>query len=343
MRTANYTLVLAAITITILLFCPTDALAECTPASSPGVRICSPTQNGTVVYGIPVIGAEDFAPFIDFNSTPAPGARIVKVKAYDNNRKFFEGADFQTGATIGDDTLLNGFHNLAINAWDSNGNVYQGRVSFWIVGDGFPFSCPLPSAPGINFCGPPADAVLSRRDIKVAASATGQSERASDVPNPIRLYVDNKEWTTQTSRTLYTEAATSSQGDHKFTIVAWDLNGNTYVSNRTLTSAYSYDWQRCSPHGDCLVPGIGISPRPGRNEYVGNSFTIQASVEGNPLPITAMRAYIGNTVVASSTGPTISMPVTNVPNGTQALTLQAWDTAGAVYRVRYSINVNVPH
>ena len=326
-----------------IFFYATQTLAECAPPTNPGVRICSPTQNGTVVYGIAVEGVLDVFPFIDFNSTPAAGAHIVKVKAYDNNRKFFEGEDFQSGATLSDgrtDTLLNGFHNLAINAWDSQGNVYQSRVSFWVVGDGFPFSCPLPTSPGINFCSPPSNSILSTR-IPVVASARGENNSA---PRAIRLYVDNKEqFTLHDVDSLTVPAQTNSQGNHSFVIVAWDNFGNTLVSRRTLKSTYTYDWQRCSPHGSPCLPGIGIRPQPARNEYVGNSFTIEATVEDNPRPITAMRAYIGNTVVASSNGPTIFMPVMNIPSGTQALTLQAWDTSGALYRVRYNINVNVPH
>ncbi len=326
-----------------LFLSATQTFADCAPPANPGVRICSPTQNGTVVYGIVVEGVLDVFPFIDFNSTPAAGAHIVKVKAYDNNRKFFEGEDLQSGATLNNeqtDTLLNGFHNLAINAWDSQGNLYQARVSFWVVGDGFPFSCSGPTPPGINFCSPPSNSILSTR-IPIVATASGQN---NSIPRAMRLYIDDKEqFTLDNTDRLTVPAKTDSQGNHSFVIVAWDIFGNTLVSGRTLKSSYTYDWQRCSPQGSPCLPGIGIQPQPARNEYVGNSFTIEASVEDNPLPITAMRAYIGNTVVASSNGPTILMPVENIPSGTQALTLQAWDTSGALYRVRYSINVNVPH
>jgi hypothetical protein len=82
---------------------------------------------------------------------------------------------------------------------------------------------------------------------------------------------------------------------------------------------------------------------PAPNTYVGNSFTMMASIGNNPNPITTMKAYIDNTVFAVSNGPTMESPVTGAPNGTHILTLQAWDTKGIVYRVQYNININVPH
>jgi hypothetical protein len=40
-------------------------------------------------------------------------------------------------------------------------------------------------------------------------------------------------------------------------------------------------------------------------------------------------------VVATSTGPTLFANLNGVPNGTQVLTFQAWDTNGVLYRVQY--------
>jgi hypothetical protein len=68
-----------------------------------------------------------------------------------------------------------------------------------------------------------------------------------------------------------------------------------------------------------------------------------AQMRLNPNPITTIKAYIDNTVVAQSNGPTMSTTVQNAPSGTHIFTLQAWDTKGTLYRVQYNININVPH
>jgi hypothetical protein len=51
-----------------------------------------------------------------------------------------------------------------------------------------------------------------------------------------------------------------------------------------------------------------------------------------------MRAYLNGTVVAQSFGPTLDQQVT-APKGTRILVIQAWDTAGKLYR--FTANVNV--
>jgi len=68
-----------------------------------------------------------------------------------------------------------------------------------------------------------------------------------------------------------------------------------------------------------------------------------ANILENPRPITTMKAYIDNTLVATANGPTMTSPVENAPNGTHILTFQAWDTGGVMYRIQYNINLNVPH
>src|ERR1700748_2583367 len=64
-----------------LFLLPLAAWADCAAPAKPAVRICSPSPNATVVYNAA----------IDFNSTPAFGAEIVKFIVYDNDRKEYEG------------------------------------------------------------------------------------------------------------------------------------------------------------------------------------------------------------------------------------------------------------
>ena len=61
-------------------------------------------------------------------------------------------------------------------------------------------------------------------------------------------------------------------------------------------------------------------------------------VENNPAPITGMKAYLNGTVVAVSSGPTLDQQV-NANKGTQILTIQAWDSAGKLYRLVENVNV----
>jgi len=321
---------LIILTLLFLFTLPTVVFADCAAPSSPGVRICSPTPNATVVY----------VPTIDFNTAPTSGAEIVKYAVYDNSRKTWQDASGSTGTTLIDPSIKNGLHTLVINAWDSSGKLYQSRVSFRVTGDGFPFGCALPSSPGVNFCSPPSNAVLST-NYPTWASATGKSSIAA-----MRLYIDGKAITTQTNVNQFGgNGSVGTQGNHKLTVVAWDKSGNVYSSSRILRSIYKFTYFDCPPKGtDPCRPGFsGDSVSPQQDAYTGNAFTLMANILQNPRPITTMKAYIDNTLVATANGPTMTSPVENAPNGTHILTFQAWDTGGVMYRIQYNINVNVPH
>lgn len=327
MRVTLRSLLYAAILSTLVLTLTAISRADCAAPSSPGVRICSPTPNATVAY----------LPALDFNSTPKDGATVLKFSVYDNNKKVFEGDPGQSGATLFEAKLFNGLHNIAINMWDSSGAVYQGRVTFRVVGDGFVTPCPAPSTPGVNFCVPPSNAILGP-NYTVSATATGKTRITA-----IRLYVDGKAVITANSKQLTTTAEVGTQGNHSVTFVAWDSSGNAFKSARTIKSTYQYSFVDCPPRGTdpCTVPGFDpvISPAP--NSHVDKPFRLQANIRNNPKPITAMKAYIDNTLAATSNGPIMDFPVDNAPNGTHIITFQAWDTAGILYRIQYNINVNV--
>lgn len=303
------------------------ASASCTAPEKPGVRICSPSPNSTV----------SFIPAIDFNSTPASGASITNFIIYVNGQKTVEGVTGQTGDTVINTDTRNGLQKVTIHAWDTAGNLYSSSVSFTVVGEGYPSSCAIPSSPGVNFCEPPAGTILGP-SYSVAASAKGDSKISA-----MRLYVDGKAQFTQGEATqLNTTATVGTQGDHKLAFVAWDTEGHVFSKTRTIHSTYTYSYVTCPFSGPC-GPGFDTVVTPATDSYVGNSFTIQNQIQNNPRPITTLKAYLDGKVVATSSGPTMISQVNNAPSGTHIITLQAWDTAGTVYRVQYNVNINVAH
>jgi hypothetical protein len=322
---------LAPVVFTFVLLLSTQVFADCTAPSSPGVRICTPTANSTVVY----------TPGISFNSTPASGATITQFILYDNGHKEVVGQPYQTGETVIDFNIRNGYHNIVVNAWDNAGHLYQASRQFTIVGQGFPLFCSLPSTPGINFCVPPAGAVLGV-SYPASAAATGYSKIVA-----MKLYADGvKESENTGSNRLSTGATVSKQGNHTIAFVAWDSTGHVFRNSRTIYSAYTYSWVDCPPSRtgtEPCTPGFSTTITPAPESYVGNSFTIKANILNNPRPITTMKAYVSGTLVATAYGPTMYQTVSGQPNGTHILTLQAWDTSGVLYRIQYNININVPH
>jgi len=311
---------------------PPIAAADCAPPSNPGVRICSPTPNATVAW----------VPSVDFNSTPAFGAEIVKFIVYDNNRKLFEDTSGSTGTSVESALFSNGNgpHHVVVNAWDSTGKLYQASVSYKVVGLGYNTTCAAPPSPGINFCAPPTSGVVLPTNYWVSATATGQSRITN-----IGIYLDNKsQGAFPNVINFSTTLDVKTQGNHKVTFVAWDSLGNAYSSSKIIHSTYTYGFFECPPKGnDPCTPGFNPSTIPQANAYVGNSFPIHVSIVQPPHTVTTMKAYLDNTLVATSNGPTMTSTVENAPSGTHILTLQAWDTQGVIYRVQYNININVPH
>src|SRR5207237_2653769 len=158
-----------------------------------------------------------------------------------------------------------------------------------VTGDGFPFPCSIPSSPGVNFCQPPSNAILSTHYF-LAAAARGKSSIAA-----MRTYVDGKAQDTQTNvNEFQSGASVGTQGDHRISVVAWDNSGDVYKSTRILHSSYTYSFSGCSPKGtDPCTPAFDTT-MPAANSYVGNSFTITAHIAQSPNPITPMTTYTHN-------------------------------------------------
>jgi hypothetical protein len=262
----------------------------------------------------------------------------VQFIVYDNDKMAFEHSPEPTSDTIIDYGILNGFHKVVVNAWDSKGNLYQGKVSFTIIGDGFQRSCDIPATPGVNSCVPPPGTVFSVF-VPLSASAKGQFPITA-----MSLYVDGKFQGTTVADQIGVTQAVGTQENHNITWVAWDSVGNVYTDSKTIRPAYTYSYAYCDPGGGgpCFA-GFDDSTMPQPNSYLPNSFRLQATIRDNPLPITAIKAYIDKTLVATSTGPVMDFPVENGPNGTHILTFQAWDSSGVIYRIQFNININVPH
>lgn len=302
-----------------------NANAQCTAPSAPGVRICAPTPNSTVVY----------LPAIQVNSTPKSGS-IYKFIIYDNGKSMFEGEPYQSGVVLYDGSLHNGFHNIVVNAWDTAGNLLQSKVSFTIIGYGYAPFCSAPSAPGINFCTPP-DSSLQQSNISVSATAKGYSAITA-----MQVYVDGKLQVQQQGYNyLNTGVAPAGPGSHRITFVAYDSTGHRFAATKTVTS--TYDSYNCPPKGNGpCSPGFEVNA-PQSDEFVDGSFDLKAQVLGNPSPITAMKVYLDGVPVAQSNGPTLYQTVTTGIRGTHILTFQAWDTAGRLYRVQQNVNIGVAH
>jgi len=116
--------------------------------------------------------------------------------------------------------------------------------------------------------------------------------------------------------------------------VAWDTNNVAYKSSVSFKAYYEGD---CPPKGSTCNPGIYPST-PNDGEDVTSPFRVSAAVQFNTASITAMKVYVDGREAGSSSGPNFDQPVSAV-KGTHILVIQAWDTAGKLYRLTENVNV----
>jgi hypothetical protein len=112
----------------------------------------------------------------------------------------------------------------------------------------------------------------------------------------------------------------------------WDSKGDVWSASATGVHVY-YDAacpKNCSP-------GIMIQDPPLVTDQT-SPFSLNATVQNNPAQITSMKAYIDNSVAATSSGPTILANI-SASHGTHLLTVQAWDTSGNLYKSEVTVNV----
>lgn len=309
-----------AIRLTILLFLTAAAWSQCSFPTSPGAVICTPTSNSTVVY----------LNEISVRSTAAQGATITKLIIYDNNVNIFSQQN-SGGVDLYDGSMYNGQHNIVANAWDSDGNLYQAKTNFMVTGLGYG-PCTQPSSPSVVICNPPAGGVY-QTSTTVDAAARGQSS----IKN-LSFYLNGKLVTTVNGwRAGVAVQITAQNVNNTLKVVATDTSGNQYSATKTLNAAYTYGQYSCFY---TCSPGINVTG-PIAESYVSNTFNLNTQIFGNTKPITSMKAYLDNSLVASSSGSTLQSEISDAPDGTHILTIQGWDDTGIEYRYQENININV--
>lgn len=291
----------------ILTILTMPAHADCTAPSSPGLRICFPNQNSVVMY----------TAALEMSVSTASGA-IARVEVWDNGSKRDNFPYLP--ATLYDGSMKNGWNRVTVKVWDTAGNLYQAQRSFYVTGFGAG-KCSAPSTAGINLCWPAPNSLQPNQAVPISATAKSQNSNIKYV----NIYVDGKFLVGQAGNYIVTGAGVSA-GTHTITARAVDSAGHTFKTSSTFKAFYGYD---CNPRTGACSPGIVIN-KPG-TEDVPTTFTVQADVQNNPAPISAMKVYIDGVAKASSSGPGLTTSLTLPANTTHRMIIKAWDTSGKIY------------
>jgi hypothetical protein len=294
-----------------------QASAACPEPASGHLAICQPSANSVI----------NQVPHIEAVANPTSGS-ITTLKVYIDNKLVYQNGGPEVSLFEGG--VANGTHHLVVNAWDSFGRLYQASENFGVIGN-LPFSCPVTGV-GVRICAPTTGSVVSQN---LAFTAGFKGNTAIKF---VRAYIDSSD--------VFDFAPASGQdhviaggistapGTHTLTVVAWDTNNTVYKSSVSIKTYYEAG---CPPKGTTCNPGI-YQTTPNDGDDVQSPFRVNASVQNNTASITAMKAYLDGVLVGASSGPTFDQPIT-AAKGTHILILQAWDTAGKLYRLTENVNV----
>ena len=293
------------------------ASAACPEPASGHLAICQPSASSTIYQ----------VPHIEATANPTSGS-ITTMKVYIDNKLIFQNGGGSLSLFEGG--VSNGTHHLVINAWDNFGRLYHAEELFGVTGN-LPFSCPVTGV-GVRICAPTTGSVVSQN---LGFSLGFKGNTAIKFVRTYLGSADVFDFAPAAGQTsIVAGGVNAAPGTHTLTVVAWDTNNTVYKSSVSIKTYYEAD---CPPKGDVCNPGIYQST-PNDGDDVESPFRVNASVQNNTASITAMKAYVDGALVGASSGPTFDQPI-SAAKGTHILVLQAWDTAGKLYRLTENVNV----
>ncbi len=303
--------------VAIALCLSLQASAACPAPASGHLAICQPSANSTVYQ----------VPHIEAMANPTSGS-ITTMKVYIDNKLVFTNGGGSISLFEGG--VANGTHHLVINAWDGLGKLYQASENFAVFGN-LPFSCPVTGV-GVRICAPTTGSVVSD-NLGFSAGFKGntaiKSVSALLDGTAVFNFVPASGQTNVVAGGIHAPA-----GTHTFTVLATDTQNTVFKSSVSIKTFFEGD---CPPKGGACNPGI-FPGTPNDGDDVQSPFRVSASVQFNTKPITAMKLYLDGVLAASSSGPTFDQPIT-AGKGTHVVVVQAWDTAGRLYRLTENVNV----
>ncbi len=316
MKYSSLHLLTIGLTLLIALCTPLSASAACPAPASGKLIICQPSANSTIYQ----------VPHIEALANPTSGS-IVAMKVYIDGKQVFQNAGPELSLFEGG--VSNGAHQLVVNAWDGLGHLYHAEEVFAVTGN-LP-SCPI-STIGVRICAPAAGHVVSQNlglSLGFKGNAPIKQITAYVGSTPIFNYAPSSGETQ-----VIGEGSGTTAGTHTLNVVAVDTHNVTYKSSSTFTAFYEGG---CPPRGATCNPGVYVNT-PNDGDDVQSPFRVAADVLYNTSSITAMKVYVDGVQAGQSSGPSLDQPI-NATKGTHIVTIQAWDSAGKIYRLTENVNV----
>jgi acid phosphatase len=261
------------------------------------------------------------SPMLDFFntvqvSTPFANSAVaspLQVRAVADNESlvsamqiYVDGAlRYQTSGAIANASLplSQGGHQVVVQSWDAIGGIHKRGVNVLAQSEAVVVKSPAPNA-----------AVSS--PVLISANGNGSSPVYA-----MQVYVDDA-LQYQVSGSAINAKLPMSKGQHHVVVQAWDDSGGTTKSGFNLTVVPTPSVMTISPMGNLSV-------------YSPLEVT---AITQDSNPVYAMQVYVDNALQYEFRGTGLATPLSVGP-GSHHFVVQAWDTAGGVYKNGTTIKV----
>ena len=304
----------------LLLTFAIGAHAQCTlNTASPSVTICSPANGATVSSPVNIVAGTT-----DTSST------VKYLQIYVDGSKQYQVSSGQLNTSL---AMSDGSHRLTVQAIDAAGHTFKTTIYITVStsSSGGSGPCTLSSAsPSVTICSPANNATVTS-PVNIVA---GTTDNTSTV-NYLQIYVDGTKQYQVSANQLNTSLAMAS-GTHRVTVQAIDAAGNVFKSTIYITVSSS-----SGGGGPCTLsttnPSVTICT-PANNATVTSPVNVVAGTTDSNK-VTAMRIYLDGSSVYSTTSNQLNTSISISTTGTHRIAVQAWDSAGQVFKSVVYVNV----
>lgn len=178
----------------------------------------------------------------------------------------------------------------------------------------------LPAVAGMNVTSPAPGATVAN-PVRITGNATSTAAVSA-----IGIYVDSVRVYTTNSATL-DATLTLATGTRNVTVQSWDVNGLVSKSSFQLNVTAATTTTTTTSAVTVVSPANGAS--------TGTSVNVVASAAAPNRTISAMGVYVDGVRVYTAYAASLSTTI-QVSAGAHSMSVQAWDTTGAVYKQQVS-------
>ncbi len=236
---------------------------------------------------------------VHIQATTSNSSPVYAMQVYVDDVLKYQTSGSKLDASV---PITSGKHRIVVQSWDTAGGIHKSGVNVDAQSQAVIVSTPASNATvGSPFA--------------IQASAGGHS------PVHTMLVYANGSLKYQTGGSSLNTTLALSPGSHAMTIEARDDSGGTTTNSFTVTVA---------------APSVTIKT-PAASASVYSPVQVFATTK-DPHPVYAVQVYLDNALhyEVSGTGVNAALPM---PLGPHYMVVQAWDTAGGIYKKGISINV----